>query len=46
LLFFLGHDGNSWPPRTTVRQAAVLSYTWCFHSSKYYRWYLLGQDMQ
>jgi hypothetical protein len=27
LLFFLGHDGNSWPPRTTVRQAAVLSYT-------------------
>jgi len=27
LLFFLGHDGNSWPPRTTVREAAILCYT-------------------
>lgn len=24
LLFFLGHDGNNWPPRTTVREAAIL----------------------
>ena len=24
LLFFLGHDGSSWPPRTTVREAAIL----------------------
>jgi hypothetical protein len=24
LLFFLGHDGKSWPPRTTVREAAIL----------------------
>jgi hypothetical protein len=27
LLFFLGHDGNSWPPQTTVREAAILSCT-------------------
>lgn len=27
LLFFLGHDGNSWPSRTTVREAAILCYT-------------------
>jgi hypothetical protein len=26
LLFFLGHDGNSWPPQTTVREAAILLY--------------------